>query len=777
MYEAHYGLSRRPFENTPNPEFFFASRQHREALAALSYGVEACKGFMLLTGDVGAGKTFVLQSLKYELREKDPIFLEVTTPWITAEELFAELPKQLGMTGDIQWSSIDFQNELKDKLVALFKQDRRVVVLLDEAQQLPERTLEGVRLLSNYETENAKLIQIIFVGQNELHETLGKYSLRQIQQRITLSRSLHYLSELETRRYIRHRLLVSGSNDPIFTEASLTLIYRASLGSPRLINLICDNCLITGFAQKVKEIGPDIVRDVVEDLPIANTAPASKAADKPEPVVLAAKAPSDVSSDTPSQIANAVEPVVAATVDTPVKPSIPVTNEVVAEQKPEQQAEPKPKPKPELKKQSTITEVKASATKPSQPELTAEPARPFQSGDDIRQKHKYFDDARLSEDKSMGGIGRDESDYKRGGRGGWLWVGLLLLLPLAWGGAKWYENKEAQARIDAANERKAQEAILEQQAYELERQNAERALNQNVQTTSLFDQIRSEVDATIVRDIDNYEPEQQAQTVSTPPPAPAQTDAAPQVTSDELSLALDRLDNNTPAQPTIAPASPTPEPVSGPAILSPQTPSQSAELASTNITPVLTDRPATPGVWLLQGGEQVLITGATNKSYSLSLIETMATPPASPFVNVQPMSRHRIVQPGQTLSQIARATYGTWNDTVKDLVRESNPHLASRMDRLLRGDRINLPPLPKQALVQPHQDAYVIYAGTLSSGVKAMALVEALAKQQLSAEIDLHVVDSRNHYRIYLTGFDTQAQALDRLASLSFRHMPFVVTN
>ena len=267
MYEEFYGLNRRPFENTPNPEFFFASKQHREALAALIYGIKQSKGFMLVTGEVGSGKTFLIQSLKYELEEENHIILEVATPWITPEELFAELPQKLGMDMDPEWGSLVFQAKLKEQLERLHEQGRRVLVILDEAQQLPERTLEGIRLLSNFENEDAKLIQIIFLGQNELNDILGRYSMRQIRQRITLSRSLGYFNETETRRYIEHRLSVSGCTEPVFNDHALSLIFKKSHGSPRLVNLICDNCLITGYAHFARTIDAHVVREVLSDLP------------------------------------------------------------------------------------------------------------------------------------------------------------------------------------------------------------------------------------------------------------------------------------------------------------------------------------------------------------------------------------------------------------------------------------------------------------------------------------------------------------------------------
>lgn len=268
MYEAFYGLTRRPFENTPNPEFFFASKQHREALAALVYGIKEAKGFMLITGDVGAGKTFLVHSLKYEMEEDDLIIVEAASPWVSPEELLDALPEKLGVKKEPQWGSLAFQERVKDKLRKKHAQGRRVVVIVDEAQQLPERTLEGIRLLSNYETEDAKLIQIILLGQPELNDMLARHSMRQVRQRIVLSRSLGYLSAAETKGYIEHRLKLSGQPDRLFDDESVALIYRVSQGAPRLINLLCDNCLITGYAHSSRMINPQIVREAIKELPM-----------------------------------------------------------------------------------------------------------------------------------------------------------------------------------------------------------------------------------------------------------------------------------------------------------------------------------------------------------------------------------------------------------------------------------------------------------------------------------------------------------------------------
>jgi len=269
MYEEFYGLKRRAFENTPNPEFFFASNQHREALASLVYGVEYSKGFVLVTGDVGTGKTFLSHALKYELGDEH-IVVEVTTPWITTEELVQALPEKLEMEFDPEWSALTLQERLKARLAELHEQGRRVLIILDEAQQLPLRTLEGIRLLSNLETPDAKVIQIILFGQNELNEIINRHSMRQIRQRITLCRSLVGLDRDDTRRYVAHRLAVAGRSAPLFSDESLQLIYQYSRGVPRLINLICDNCLITGFAHQAAVIEADVVREVVADLPISS---------------------------------------------------------------------------------------------------------------------------------------------------------------------------------------------------------------------------------------------------------------------------------------------------------------------------------------------------------------------------------------------------------------------------------------------------------------------------------------------------------------------------
>ncbi|WP_051560106.1 AAA family ATPase [Marinobacterium jannaschii] len=270
MYEEFYGLKRRAFENTPNPEFFFASNQHREALASLVYGVMYSKGFVLVTGDVGTGKTFLSHALKYELGDEH-IVVEVTTPWITTEELIQALPEKLEMAYDPSWSALTLQEKIKERLAELHKQERRVLIILDEAQQLPLRTLEGIRLLSNLETPDAKVVQIVLFGQNELNEIINRHSMRQIRQRITLCRSLVGLDQQDTQRYVAHRLSVAGRTAKLFTDESLKVIYQYSRGVPRLINLICDNCLITGFAHQAPLIEPEVVREVVSDLPISSS--------------------------------------------------------------------------------------------------------------------------------------------------------------------------------------------------------------------------------------------------------------------------------------------------------------------------------------------------------------------------------------------------------------------------------------------------------------------------------------------------------------------------
>ena len=215
MYESYFHFDQLPFENTPDPTFFYGSEQHREALAALVYGVRQFKGFMLVTGDVGTGKTLLAQSLKHELDNTEEIsktiVIQISNPWISHSELFQELAYRLGIRDHQDYSTIEAQKVIQRELLTVFEEKGRVILILDEAQQIPEKTLEGVRLLSNMEVPQAKLVQIILLGQTEFNDILTRHSMRQLRQRVTLSRRLEPLGLDDTIGYIDHRIHIAGA--------------------------------------------------------------------------------------------------------------------------------------------------------------------------------------------------------------------------------------------------------------------------------------------------------------------------------------------------------------------------------------------------------------------------------------------------------------------------------------------------------------------------------------------------------------------------------------
>lgn len=262
MYKEFFGLSRIPFQNTPDPDFYFDGRSHREALARMVYGIDEGKGFILVTGDVGAGKTMLVQALKREIEGRH-ILIEIANPWVTPEEVEGAIRRRVDMRAEDDSATLE---GLKQRLATLAEAGTRVVLIIDEAHQLPERTLEGIRLLSNMETAKEKLLLIVLLGQEELASMLSRYSMRQVQQRIALSHHLERFNEKETTEYIQHRLRVAGATPLLFTEESIRLIHNESRGSPRVINQLCDNCLLFAFGRRSAQVTPDIVRESISHM-------------------------------------------------------------------------------------------------------------------------------------------------------------------------------------------------------------------------------------------------------------------------------------------------------------------------------------------------------------------------------------------------------------------------------------------------------------------------------------------------------------------------------
>jgi general secretion pathway protein A len=253
VYLEYYGLSEPPFDITPNPRFLFFSAKHREAFNHLLYGIRARKGFVQLTGEVGAGKTTVCRAMMEQLGSHFSSAL-ILNPVLSADELVKSVAMEFGLKIK-GMDRLESLAELNHFLLAQVEQGKDAVLIIDEAQDLTNELLEQVRLLSNLETDDRKLLQIVLLGQPELRDRLNDHRMRQLRQRITVRYHLRPLRRMEMGQYIQHRLQVSGSKGaPYFTVPALWRIFQYSSGIPRLVNAVCDKCLLAGFVQQRERI-------------------------------------------------------------------------------------------------------------------------------------------------------------------------------------------------------------------------------------------------------------------------------------------------------------------------------------------------------------------------------------------------------------------------------------------------------------------------------------------------------------------------------------------
>jgi general secretion pathway protein A len=266
MYEAHFGLKVKPFAVTPDPRFLFAGRSHREALAALVYGVRERRGFIRLVGEVGTGKTTLLRALLEGLDVSLRTVL-ITHTTIDREELLRMILNDLEMPCD-HLNRLEMIQSLQD-LVLIEFQCRRPppLIIVDEAQNLADEVLEEIRLLTNLEIGDSKLVQVILSGQPELERKLEKPTLRQLGQRIAVRARLEPLGPEETAAYVRHRLRVAGArNVDLFSKSALATVWRRTAGLPRLINILCEQALVNAFGANTRRVDEPLVDEAVRDL-------------------------------------------------------------------------------------------------------------------------------------------------------------------------------------------------------------------------------------------------------------------------------------------------------------------------------------------------------------------------------------------------------------------------------------------------------------------------------------------------------------------------------
>ncbi len=260
MYREHFGLTELPFSIAPNPRYLYLTQQHQEALAHLIYGLNSAGGVILLTGEVGTGKTTISRKLLEDIPD-NIVIAWIVNPRLSVEELLAAICDELSINYPAGNRSIKiFTDLISDCLIFAHGQGHNVVLMIDEAQNLSPEVLEQLRLLTNLETNERKLLQIVLLGQPELKTMLERNDLRQLAQRITARYHLHELSRMDTVQYIRHRLAVGGCSKPVFTDRAMTLIYRISHGTPRLINLLCDRAMLGVYSANADMVRPKHVR-------------------------------------------------------------------------------------------------------------------------------------------------------------------------------------------------------------------------------------------------------------------------------------------------------------------------------------------------------------------------------------------------------------------------------------------------------------------------------------------------------------------------------------
>ena len=269
MYESYFNLNIKPFDLLPDPRFIYLSKSHKKALTYLDYGIRERSGFVLLTGEVGSGKTTLIRDLLEKCYEH-VVVSKIFNTRVTSEQLLAMINEDFGLSVQGK-DKVTLIRELNGFLIDQYSCGNQPILIIDEAQNLSSELLEEVRMLSNLEATNSKLLQIILVGQPELRTTLAAPELRQLRQRININCHLQALSRVEVEEYITRRLEVAGNSSAVqFSPESLDAIFSYSRGIPRLINIICDFLMLSAFAEETTSITVEMIHEVIGDLDFEN---------------------------------------------------------------------------------------------------------------------------------------------------------------------------------------------------------------------------------------------------------------------------------------------------------------------------------------------------------------------------------------------------------------------------------------------------------------------------------------------------------------------------
>lgn len=266
MYESFYNLRAKPFQLSPDPGFFFDSRNHRRAMSYLRYGLTQGEGFIVITGDVGTGKTMLVKTLFADIAKENILAAQLVTTQLEGDDLLKMAAASYGLPHE-GMSKASLLRSLESFLTARAREGKRVLLVVDEAQNLPFNALEELRMLSNFQVAGQALLQSFLLGQEEFRATLQGKGMEQLRQRIIAAYHLNPLAQDETKSYIYHRLQrVGWSDDPYFTDESLDLIHQYTKGIPRRINTLADRLLLFGYLEEIHNVDADVVKTVVAEM-------------------------------------------------------------------------------------------------------------------------------------------------------------------------------------------------------------------------------------------------------------------------------------------------------------------------------------------------------------------------------------------------------------------------------------------------------------------------------------------------------------------------------